>query len=302
MGCLWCHPVFKTIRNMMPNLALHRLFSQLPKIVFSGALLSFVVAIGFALSAAAKNPFIILQSTTSTQNSGLYEHILPLFTARTGIDVRVVAVGTGQALRNAEKCDGDVLIVHSTADEIAFVEKGFGTKRHDLMYNDFVILGPANDPAAIKSATTVNAALQKIVSSQSRFASRGDNSGTHKAERRLWNAANLVPETARNQWYLETGLGMGATLNFAVQADAYTLSDRATWLAFANRGNHQILFQGYPPLFNQYGVVPVSQTHCPNVKQDFAEEFTSWLVSPEGQKSIASFRRSDTQLFFPNAD
>jgi tungstate transport system substrate-binding protein len=286
----------------MPNLALHRLFSQLPKIVFSGALLSFVVAIGFALSAAVKNPFIILQSTTSTQNSGLYEHILPLFTARAGIDVRVVAVGTGQALRNAEKCDGDVLIVHSTADEIAFVEKGFGTKRHDLMYNDFVILGPANDPAAIKSATTVNAALQKIVSSQSRFASRGDNSGTHKAERRLWNAANLVPETARNQWYLETGLGMGATLNFAVQADAYTLSDRATWLAFANRGNHQILFQGYPPLFNQYGVVPVSQTHCPNVKQDFAEEFTSWLVSPEGQKSIASFRRSDTQLFFPNAD
>ena len=170
---------------MMPNLALHRLFSQLPKIVFSGALLSFVVAIGFALSAAAaKNPFIILQSTTSTQNSGLYEHILPLFTARAGIDVRVVAVGTGQALRNAEKCDGDVLIVHSTADEIAFVEKGFGTKRHDLMYNDFVILGPANDPAAIKSATTVNAALQKIVSSQSRFASRGDNSGTHTAELR----------------------------------------------------------------------------------------------------------------------
>ena len=285
---------------MMPNLAFHRLLSQLPKIVFAGALLS--VAIGFALPAAAKNPFIILQSTTSTQNSGLYEHILPLFTARTGIYVRVVAVGTGQALRNAEKCDGDVLIVHSTADEIAFVEKGFGTKRHDLMYNDFVILGPANDPAAIKSATTVNAALQKIVSSQSRFASRGDNSGTHKAEQRLWNAASLVPDSASNQWYLETGLGMGATLNFAVQADAYTLSDRATWLAFANRGNHKILFQGYPPLFNQYGVVPVSQTHCPNVKQSFAEQFTSWLVSPEGQKSIAGFQRSGTQLFFPNAD
>ncbi|MCH1425868.1 MAG: substrate-binding domain-containing protein, partial [Alphaproteobacteria bacterium] len=160
----------------------------------------------------------------------------------------------------------------------------------------------ADDPAAIKSSTTVNAALQKIVSSQSRFASRGDNSGTHKAEQRLWNAASLVPDSASNQWYLETGLGMGATLNFAVQADAYTLSDRATWLAFANRGNHQILFQGYPPLFNQYGVVPVSQTHCPNVKQNLAEEFTDWLVSPEGQKSIASFRRNDTQLFFPNAD
>jgi tungstate transport system substrate-binding protein len=215
--------------------------------------------------------------------------------------VRVVAVGTGQALRNAEKCDGDVLIVHSTADEIGFVEKGFGTKRHDLMYNDFVILGPADDPATIKSATTVNAALQKIFSSQSRFASRGDNSGTHKAEQRLWNAANLMPDSARNQWYLETGLGMGATLNFAVQADAYTLSDRATWLAFANRGDHQILFQGYPPLFNQYGVVPISRAHCPNVKQDLAEQFTDWLVSPEGQKLIASFRRSGTQLFFPNA-
>ena len=284
----------------MPNLALHRLLSQLPKIVFATALL--LVAIGFALPAAAKNPFIILQSTTSTQNSGLYEHILPQFTAHTGIDVRVVAVGTGQALRNAEKCDGDVLIVHSTADEIAFVEKGFGTKRRDLMYNDFVMLGPASDPAEIKSATTVNAALQKIVSSRSRFASRGDNSGTHKAEQRLWITASLAPDSASNQWYLETGLGMGATLNFAVQADAYTLSDRATWLAFANRGDHQILFQGYPPLFNQYGVVPVSQTHCPNVKQDIAEQFANWLVSSEGQKSIASFRHSGTQLFFPNAN
>ena len=284
----------------MPNIALHRFLSQLPKIAFATALLS--VAIGVALPAAAKNPFIILQSTTSTQNSGLYEHILPQFTAHTGIDVRVVAVGTGQALRNAEKCDGDVLIVHSTADEIAFVERGFGTKRRDLMYNDFVMLGPASDPAAIKSATTVSAALQKIVSSRSRFASRGDNSGTHKAEQRLWIAASLVPDSASNQWYLETGLGMGATLNFAVQADAYTLSDRATWLAFANRGDHQILFQGYPPLFNQYGVVPVSKAHCPNVKQDIAEQFTNWLVSSEGQKLIASFRHSGTQLFFPNAD
>lgn len=284
----------------MPNLALHRFLSQSPKTVFAAALL--LVAIGFAPPAAAKNPFIILQSTTSTENSGLYEHVLPQFTARTGIDVRVVAVGTGQALRNAEKCDGDVLIVHSTADEIAFVKKGFGTKRLNLMYNDFVILGPTDDPAAIKSATTTKAALQKIVRTQSRFASRGDNSGTHKAEQGLWSGANLVPDSEHNQWYLETGLGMGATLNFAVQADAYTLSDRATWLAFANRGNHQILFQGYPPLFNQYGVVPVSKAHCPNVKQNFAEKFTGWLVSPEGQKSIASFRRSGTQLFFPNAD
>ena len=253
-------------------------------------------------SAIADNPFIILQSTTSTQNSGLYDYLLPHFTAKNGIEVRVVAVGTGQALRNAEKCDGDILITHSKTDEIKFVKNGFGTERLNLMYNDFVVLGPANDPANIASAKTVYDALQQIFASQSKFASRGDNSGTHKAEKRLWKAANLVIDSAANNWYLETGLGMGATLNFAVQTDAYTLSDRATWLSFSNRAGHKILFQGQPPLFNQYGVVPVSNSHCPNVKYEFAQQFTDWLVSADGQNIIASYTLNGTQLFFPNAD
>ena len=252
--------------------------------------------------ANADNPFIILQSTTSTQNSGLYDYLLPHFTAKSGIEVRVVAVGTGQALRNAEKCDGDILITHSKVDEVKFVESGFGTKRSNLMYNDFVVLGPANDPANIASAKTVYDALQLIVASQSRFASRGDNSGTHKAEKRLWKSANLNINSAANSWYLETGLGMGATLNFAVQTNAYTLSDRATWLSFANRASHKILFQGQPPLFNQYGVVPVSNSNCPNVKHEFAQQFTDWLVSTDGQNIIASFTLNGVQLFFPNAD
>ena len=252
--------------------------------------------------ANADNPFIILQSTTSTQNSGLYDYLLPHFTAKSGIEVRVVAVGTGQALRNAERCDGDILITHSKVDEVKFVESGFGTKRSNLMYNDFVVLGPANDPANIASAKTVYDALQRIVASQSRFASRGDNSGTHKAEKRLWKAANLIIDSAANRWYLETGLGMGATLNFAVQTNAYTLSDRATWLSFANRASHKILFQGQPPLFNQYGVVPVSNSNCPNVKHEFAQQFTDWLVSADGQNIIASFTLNGVQLFFPNAD
>jgi tungstate transport system substrate-binding protein len=285
---------------MMSNRTLNKYLRLFQK----SALACFVIfaAILASRPAAADNTFIILQSTTSTQNSGLYDYILPHFTAKSGIDVRVVAVGTGQALRNAEKCDGDVLVVHSKADEVKFVENGFGTKRSNLMYNDFVVLGPANDPANIASATTVDEALQRISASQSAFASRGDNSGTHKAEKRLWQAANIAIDSAVNSWYLETGLGMGATLNFAVQANAYTMSDRATWLAFANRAGHKILFQGQPPLFNQYGVVPVSKSHCPNVKHELAQEFTDWLVSPDGQNMIASYKRNGAQLFFPNAE
>ena len=284
----------------MSNRSLNRYLARPKKTVIA----YFVVCAALLAdrSANADNPFIILQSTTSTQNSGLYDYLLPHFTAKSGIEVRVVAVGTGQALRNAEKCDGDILVTHSKVDEVKFVEYGFGTKRSNLMYNDFVVLGPANDPANIASAKTVYDALQRIVASQSRFASRGDNSGTHKAEKRLWAAANLMIDSATNNWYLETGLGMGATLNFAVQTDAYTLSDRATWLSFANRAGHKILFQGQPPLFNQYGVVPVSNSHCPNVKYKFAQQFTDWLVSADGQNIIASYTLNGAQLFFPNAD
>ena len=285
---------------MISNCSLNRYLSLPNKTLIA----CFVIyaAIFAGRPANADNPFIILQSTTSTQNSGLYDYLLPHFTAKSGIEVRVVAVGTGQALRNAERCDGDILITHSKVDEVKFVENGFGTKRSNLMYNDFVILGPANDPANIASAKTVYDALQRIVANQSRFASRGDNSGTHKAEKRLWKAANLIIDSAANSWYLETGLGMGATLNFAVQTNAYTLSDRATWLSFANRASHKILFQGQPPLFNQYGVVPVSNSNCPNVKHEFAQQFTEWLVSADGQNIIASFTLNGVQLFFPNAD
>ena len=285
---------------MMSNRILKRFFALPNKTAIACAVICTVILAD--RSAIADNPFIILQSTTSTQNSGLYDYLLPHFTAKSGIEVRVVAVGTGQALRNAEKCDGDILVTHSKIDEVKFVENGFGTKRSNLMYNDFVVLGPANDPANIASAKTVYDALQRIVASQSRFASRGDNSGTHKAEKRLWAAANLMIDSATNNWYLETGLGMGATLNFAVQTDAYTLSDRATWLSFANRAGHKILFQGQPPLFNQYGVVPVSNSHCPNVKYKFAQQFTDWLVSADGQNIIASYTLNGAQLFFPNAD
>jgi len=285
---------------MMSNRSLNRYLARPKKTVIA----YFVVCAALLAdrSANADNPFIILQSTTSTQNSGLYDYLLPHFTAKSGIEVRVVAVGTGQALRNAEKCDGDILVTHSKVDEVKFVENGFGSRRSNLMYNDFVILGPANDPANVALATTVYDALQRISASQSPFASRGDNSGTHKAEKRLWNAAELMTDSVVNNWYLETGLGMGATLNFAVQTNAYTLSDRATWLSFANRAGHKILFQGQPPLFNQYGVVPVSKSHCPNVKYEFAKQFTDWLVSADGQNIIASYTRNGAQLFFPNAD
>lgn len=276
-----------------------RIFHKIKRLIITIMITAYAQVGGSAL---ADMPFIILQSTTSTQNSGLYDYLLPYFTSDNGIEVRVVAVGTGQALRNARNCDGDLLLVHSKPDEEDFVNAGYGATRRNVMYNDFVVVGPHDDPAGISKADTVARALQMIFAKQSRFATRGDDSGTHKAELRLWQSAGLNPDALRDQWYLDTGLGMGATLNFAVQADSYAISDRGTWIAFANKVNHKILFESDPPLFNQYGVVPVSKAHCPNVKQEFAEEFTDWLVSPEGQKSIASFRRNDTQLFFPNAD
>jgi tungstate transport system substrate-binding protein len=285
---------------MMSNRILNK-YLGLPKKAAIACLISCAAMLA-SRPADADHSFIILQSTTSTQNSGLYDYLLPHFTTKSGIDVRVVAVGTGQALRNAERCDGDILITHSKVDEVKFVENGFGTKRSNLMYNDFVILGPANDPANIASATTVDEAFQRISANQSSFASRGDNSGTHKAEKRLWKSAKISNDSAVNSWYLETGLGMGATLNFAVQTNAYTLSDRATWLAFANQAGHKILFQGQPPLFNQYGVVPVSKSHCPSAKYRLAQEFNDWLLSHDGQNMIASYTRNDAQLFFPNAD
>ncbi|MGR3718176.1 MAG: substrate-binding domain-containing protein [Thermohalobaculum sp.] len=245
--------------------------------------------------------FIIVQSTTSTQNSGLYDALLPRFTAEAGIEVRVVAVGTGQAIKNARNCDGDVLLVHARAAEEAFVAAGFGVARADVMYNDFVIVGPAADPAGVAGSRDAAAALAAIRSARAPFASRGDDSGTHKAELALWRAAGIDPAAESGTWYRETGSGMGATLNLAAGMGAYALTDRATWITFANKGGHRIAVEGDAAMFNQYGVILVSPERCPNVKAAAGQRFIDWLLSDEGQAAIAAYRRGGQQLFFPNA-
>ncbi|MEM6489423.1 MAG: substrate-binding domain-containing protein [Pseudomonadota bacterium] len=263
------------------------------------ALLALIPAAGGAR--AADQRAILLQSTTSTANSGLYDHLLPRFTAETGIAVRVVAVGTGQAIRNARNCDGDVLLVHARAAEEAFVAAGFGTARHDLMVNDFVIVGPAADPAGIAGMTDAAAALARIAAAGARFASRGDDSGTHSRERALWAAAERDPVAASGTWYREMGTGMGATLNAAVGMGAYTLTDRATWVSFANKADFAVLVAGDPALVNQYGVIAVSSDACPKVNAAGSRRFVDWLLSDAGQGAIAAHRVDGEQLFFPNA-
>ena len=249
----------------------------------------------------ADDKFIIVQSTTSTQNSGLFEHLLPLFTKKTGIEVRVVAVGTGQALKNAENGDGDVVFVHSKPDEEKFVAEGWGVKRYPVMYNDFIIVGPAGDPAKIAGLKQAPEALKKIAEASAPFASRADDSGTHKAELKLWEAAGIDPKASSGSWYLETGSGMGATLNTAIGKHAYTLADRGTWLAFANKDDFKVLVEGDDKLFNQYGVILVNPTKHPNVKAKEGQAFIDWLVGAEGQAAIASYKIDGQQLFFPNA-
>ena len=249
----------------------------------------------------ADDNFIIVQSTTSTQNSGLFEHLLPLFTKKTGIEVRVVAVGTGQALKNAKNGDGDVVLVHSQPDEEKFVADGWGVKRYPVMYNDFIVVGPKADPAEIAGLKQAPEALKKIAEAKALFASRADNSGTHKAELKLWEEAGVDPRASSGSWYLETGSGMGATLNTAVGKQAYALTDRGTWLAFANKDDFKVLVEGDDKLFNQYGVILVNPTKHPNVKAKEGQAFIDWLVSPEGQAAIASYTIDGQQLFFPNA-
>jgi tungstate transport system substrate-binding protein len=250
---------------------------------------------------AADDNFIIVQSTTSTQNSGLFDYILPKFTEKTGIEVHVVAVGTGQALKNAKNGDGDVVLVHSKPDEEAFVAEGWGVSRHDVMYNDFVIVGPASDPAGIAGLKEADEAFKKIAEAKTPFASRGDDSGTNKEEMRLWQAAGIDAKKASGDWYLETGSGMGATLNTAVGKQAYTLTDRGTWLSFANKDDFKILVEGDPKLFNQYGVILVNPEKHPNVKVKQGQAFIDWLISKDGQAAIASYKIDGQQLFFPNA-
>jgi tungstate transport system substrate-binding protein len=258
-------------------------------------------ALAIAVPAGAGGMFITVQSTTSTQNSGLLDYILPKFTERTGIEVRVVAVGTGQAIKNAMNGDGDVLLVHARAAEEKFVAGGFGVKRHDLMYNDFVIAGPAADPAKVGGKEDAVAALKGIAAARATFASRGDDSGTHKKELRLWREAGLDVASASGGWYRETGSGMGATLNIAIGMGAYVMTDRATWIAFKNKGGFKVLVEGDEALFNQYGVTMVDPARLRNPKTDWSRGFVDWLLSNEGQAAIASYRVDGKQLFFPNA-
>ena len=263
-------------------------------------LLIFLFSLLGSLKISFSKEFITLQSTTSTQNSGLYDYILPIFSEKYNIDVRVVAVGTGQAIKNAQNCDGDVLIVHSKTSEENFVDSGYGLYRQNLMYNDFIVIGPENDPAEINSSQNAFEVFKKIYNAKSVFSSRGDESGTHKAEINIWNEINLETNKFNGNWYRELGLGMGATLNVAVQMDAYVLSDRATWIAFNNKRDHKILFEGDKSLFNQYGIIPVNPQKCPTVKFNLSEKFIYWMLSKEGQNKISSFKINDHQLFFPN--
>ncbi len=260
--------------------------------------------LGFLLLAPlvqAGDRFIVVQSTTSTENSGLYDWLLPRFTADSGIEVRVVAVGTGQALRNARNGDGDVLIVHARAAEDAFVADGHGVRRHDLMVNDFIIVGPRADPARLRDAPNAAAALNRIAETGAIFVSRGDDSGTHKKELALWHSADLDPAGGGAGWYRESGSGMGATLNIAIGMDAHTLTDRATWVSFGNKGHHAILAEGDPALQNPYGVILVNPEVHPGVRARDGQVFIDWLLSPTGQAAIAAFRVNGQQLFFPNA-
>ena len=264
-------------------------------------LLASALLCGISASVPAAQDSIVIQSTTSTANSGLYDYLLPLFEETHGIKVNVVAVGTGQAIRNAMRGDGDVLLVHAESDEKQFVADGWGVERFDLMFNDFVLVGPAADPAGLEEADSVGEALTRISLSGMFFASRGDDSGTHKKELALWRSAGIDPSEASGGWYRETGSGMGATLNVAVGMNAYCLTDRATWISFANKQGLRVLYEDDPPLFNQYGIILVDSKKHPHVKAKAGQVFVDWMIGKAGQTAIANFRRSGQQLFFPNA-
>ena len=269
--------------------------------ILISALFSAALLISPAISNAEK-PFITVQSTTSTENSGLFNYLLPLFTAKSGIDVRVVAVGSGQAIKNAENGDCDVLLVHARADEEKFVANGFGVKRYDVMYNDFVIVGPFDDPAKIAGTAIAADALRSIFAAKVPFVSRGDDSGTHKAELKLWTAAGANSKFETGTWYREAGQGMGATLNMAAELNAYVLSDRASWSAFKNKGGLKVLVQGDAALFNPYGIILVNPDKHPNVKAKEGQAFIDWMISREGQAALAAFQIEGEQQFFPASD
>ena len=254
------------------------------------------------LPAHAADSFITVSSTTSTEQSGLFNFILPIFTKDSGIAVRVVALGTGQALDMARRGDADVVFVHDKAAEEKFIAEGFGVKRPEVMYNDFVLIGPKEDPAKVAGGKDITEALKKIEAAKASFVSRGDKSGTHAAELRLWKAAGIDLTTAKGPWYKDTGSGMGPALNSAAAMNAYILADRGTWLSFKNRQNLGIVVEGDKRLFNQYGVILVNPAKHPHVKVEAGQKFIDWVVSPSGQRAIAAYKIGDDQLFFPNAE
>jgi tungstate transport system substrate-binding protein len=259
-------------------------------------------ALMFAGHATAQDKSIVVASTTSTQDSGLFGHLLPMFKAKTGIDVKVVAQGTGQALDTARRGDADVVFVHAKPAEEKFLSEGFGVKRYPVMYNDFILVGPKSDPAGVKGSKDIVAALGAIKAKGADFISRGDKSGTHQAELNLWKVAGIDIARDKGPWYKEIGQGMGAALNTASASNAYVLADRGTWLSFKNRGDLGIAVEGDKRLFNQYGVMLVNPEKHPNVKKDLGQQLIDWLVSSEGQKAIVDYKINGEQLFYPNAN
>jgi tungstate transport system substrate-binding protein len=265
--------------------------------LFLGAMLLSIV-----VGAQAQGRYITVASTTSTEQSGLFGHLLPIYERETGVKVHVVALGTGQALDVARRGDADVVFVHARSAEEKFLAEGHGVKRLPVMYNDFVLIGPQNDPAKVGGGKDILAAFKKIEAARAPFVSRGDRSGTHIAELELWKASGIDLDKARGPWYRDTGQGMGPALNTAAAMGAYVLADRGTWLAFKNRGDLTILVEGDRRLFNQYGVILVNPEKHPNVKKELGQQFIDWLVSPAGQRAIAGYKIDGEQLFYPNAD
>lgn len=255
----------------------------------------------FSYAFSQEHPFITLQSTSSTVNSGLYDYLLPFFEKKSGIQVHVVSSGTGAAIRNAMNGDGDLLLVHSKKAEEAFVSEGFGLKRYDVMYNDFIIVGPAHDPARIRDFSNIPDVFRSIFDKKALFVSRGDDSGTHRKERSLWKISAIDPIPYSGEWYRETGAGMGITLNIAVEMGAYTLVDRGSWLRDQNRLDSVVHVENHPILFNPYGITAVNPEKHPHVKITEAQKFIDWLIGKEGQIAIAGYRIAGRQLFFPNA-
>ena len=266
------------------------------------AICATAVALTGTVAVSAEEKSVVVASTTSTQDSGLFGHILPMFEKKTGITVKVLAQGTGQALDTARRGDADVVFVHAKAAEEQFVADGFGVKRFPVMYNDFVVIGPRTDPARIKGSNDVATAFHAIRAKGAPFISRGDNSGTHIAELRLWKAAGIDIEKEAGPWYKSIGQGMGAALNTAAASNAYVLSDRGTWIAFKNKGDLIVAVEGDKRLLNQYGVILVNPAKYPHVKKDLGQRFIDWLISPDGQRAIGDYRIEGEQLFHPNAN